>query len=592
MRLTEEQLAIINSSGNIKINAVAGSGKTTTIIEYAKLRSPDSRILYLAFNRSVRFEARKKFQAAGLKNVTIETAHSLAYRYIKKKSTYTLRVNGYKIYEIASLLGLKGNGDKHAELIVANHIKKFISIFCNSNASKVNQINYLDFVTDPEARKFVAAFYKYILEQTRLLLAKMDSGEIDVTHDFYLKKFQLSQPELNYDYILFDEGQDASPAMLDVFLRQKAVKVIVGDSNQQIYGWRNAVNSLEMVYYPVYTLSNSFRFGGEIAALASDILDMKKLLFTHEKVKITGSGAELNSGASAYLGRTNLGLLIKAIEQVESHKLKSLYFEGNFNSYTYAEEGTSLYDVLNLSNGENDRIRDALLKSMSDLSELEEYVEKTDDLQLGMLLEIVREYGNSIPRIIKSIKDLHVEDSEKEKAEMIFSTVHKCKGMEYSQVYLVEDFITGKKLRDIINSKDESIPEIEKLNEEINLLYVAITRAKNKLYIPESLLPDNYPSSQHIQKLPSRQAKSTRSDSRNEGVKGYVKDFFKFDKTDDSPALKSTAFKDDHHWTNQQVLLLQKLHAGGSTLRQISKILNKSPGAIQIKLNKLRKEGL
>lgn len=36
MKLTAEQEAIINSSGNIKINALAGSGKTTTIIKYSK----------------------------------------------------------------------------------------------------------------------------------------------------------------------------------------------------------------------------------------------------------------------------------------------------------------------------------------------------------------------------------------------------------------------------------------------------------------------------------------------------------------------------------------------------------------------------
>ena len=38
MELTKEQYDIINSTGNIKINAVAGSGKTTTVIEYAKTR--------------------------------------------------------------------------------------------------------------------------------------------------------------------------------------------------------------------------------------------------------------------------------------------------------------------------------------------------------------------------------------------------------------------------------------------------------------------------------------------------------------------------------------------------------------------------
>jgi len=59
MNLTQEQLDIIHSTGDIKINAIAGSGKTTTIIEYAKARPKNSRILYLAFNKSVKLEALK-----------------------------------------------------------------------------------------------------------------------------------------------------------------------------------------------------------------------------------------------------------------------------------------------------------------------------------------------------------------------------------------------------------------------------------------------------------------------------------------------------------------------------------------------------
>ena len=43
MELTKEQYDIINSKGDIKINAVAGSGKTTTIIEYAKARPKESK---------------------------------------------------------------------------------------------------------------------------------------------------------------------------------------------------------------------------------------------------------------------------------------------------------------------------------------------------------------------------------------------------------------------------------------------------------------------------------------------------------------------------------------------------------------------
>ena len=96
-----------------------------------------------------------------------------------------------------------------------------------------------------------------------------------------MKKFQLSNPQLYYDYILFDEGQDASAAMLDVFLHQPAIKIIVGDVHQQIYGWRYAVNSLQQVDFPLYVLSNSFRFDDEIALMANKILVLLLRVFAY-----------------------------------------------------------------------------------------------------------------------------------------------------------------------------------------------------------------------------------------------------------------------------------------------------------------------
>ena len=278
MELTQEQLDIIHSTGNIKINAVAGSGKTTTIIEYAKERPPNSKILYLAFNKSVRLEAIRKFADHALKNVQVETAHSLAYKHIVNRNGFRVRPQGYKTHEITEILGLQGNGEKHAEYIIANHINKFFTYYCNSDKQKVKELNYLDVVFDAKAKAFVKTFYSYIEKQTRIFLNKMNIGEIDISHDFYLKKFQLSNPVLYYDYILFDEGQDASPAMLDIFFKQKAIKVIVGDTHQQIYGWRFAVNSLEKADYKVYNLSTCFRFSQDIANLAMGILELKNLI--------------------------------------------------------------------------------------------------------------------------------------------------------------------------------------------------------------------------------------------------------------------------------------------------------------------------
>jgi F-box protein 18 (helicase) len=594
MNLTQEQYDIINATGDIKINAVAGSGKTTTIIEYAKARPHDARILYLAFNKSVKLEAIKKFADIGLNNVKVETAHSLAYKHIVFKNNYKVRPQGYKTHEIAELLGLQGNGEKHAEFILANHINKFITYFCNSDKQKVYDLNYLDVVSDPKAKAFATTFYDNIEDQARLLLSKMDQGEIEITHDFYLKKFQLENPRLNFDYILFDEGQDASPAMLDIFFKQKATKVIVGDTHQQIYGWRYAVNSLEKTDFKTFHLSTSFRFSQDIAGLAMEILKWKSHLFDYKPLMIIGKGSTKDYKVSAALARTNLGLLKKAIEYViEKKKVKRLYFEGNINSYTYADEGASLYDVLNLNNGKHSLIRDKLIKAMKDMDELEEYIEKTEDIQLGIMVEIVRKYGDSIPEIIKAIKEKHVANDAKEEAEMIFSTVHRCKGMEYDTVHLVNDFITEEKLKKTIIGLNEEEMGKSKLNEEINLLYVAVTRTKNNIYIPEPLIPEAFPSSPqiHVTKV------SNEEEKRDPGKpKPLPTDELKAEKKE-TVAVREKAYSVDRirekhqdayqPWTIELDEELTKMYHKGFDVRELAEHFGRTKGAIRSRIKKL-----
>lgn len=590
MKFTDEQHEIINSSGNIKINAVAGSGKTTTIIEYAKARPKNARILYLAFNKSVKTEAIKKFSDKGLRNVTVETAHSLAYRHIVYNNNYKIRAQGYKSHEIAEILGLRIAGEKHGEHIAANHIIKFISYFCNSDKKKVTELNYREVVSDPAAQIFVTRHYDYIETQTRKLLSKMNSGEIEVTHDFYLKKFQLSDPVLNFDYILFDEGQDASSAMLDIFLKQKAVKVIVGDTHQQIYGWRYAVNSLEKTDFKTFMLTKSFRFSQEIADLAMDILKLKSLISEYNPVSVKGSSVPMDVKVHAILGRTNLGLLLKAIETVtENKKLKSLYFEGNINSYTYADEGASLYDVLNLHNGKRKLIRDKLVRQMKDIKELQDYIEKTGDSQFGMLVDIVKKYGNDIPGIIKTIKDKHVENDEKEKAEIIFSTVHRCKGMEYDVVHIVNDFITEDKVEKLSDDSKGDALSLSRLNEEINLLYVAVTRAKNVIYIPETLISKNFPQSPHIKLLKNESKKYCKDSNDSSGRNSKISErnnnsFEKAYSVDSIRRYHKAAYRP---WTEKLDDELTVMYCEGKIIKEISEHFGRTEGAIRSRIEKL-----
>lgn len=603
MRLTPEQLAIIQSTGNIKINAVAGSGKTTTIIEYAKARPRSSKILYIAFNKSVKLEAIKRFADQSLDQVKVETAHSLAYKHIVPQYNYKVKSQGYKTNELVELLGLQAAGEKHAAYIVANHISKFIAYFCNSDKLKVSELNYLEVVSDPKAKVFVNNYYPYIEKQTRMLLGKMENGEIEITHDFYLKKFQLSRPVLPYDFILFDEGQDASPAMLDIFFNQHATKVIVGDTHQQIYGWRYAINSLEKADFKIFNLSTSFRFSQDISNLAMAVLERKKALGPYQPVAIVGQGKNKSNKTKATLARTNLGLLIQAIQFIsENSKVKRIFFEGNINSYTYADEGASLYDVLNLYNYNHDRIRDPLIKSMKDIADLEDYIEKTGEAQLSMMVEIVKEYENEIYDILRELKKKHVDNDQRDQAEMIFSTVHRCKGLEYDTVHLVNDFLTEDKLTTILNKENDDETEkneiksidFAKLNEEVNLLYVAITRTKSRLFIPEDHSPVDFPVSSHIHWT------KTSTVTTNTGFNPNNKQYDKFDiatkhKTNNAlyrnPILgdkpSKAPIEPNSSWTEEMNNELTIQYFDGESLQNLAYQFGKTKGAIRARIKKL-----
>lgn len=589
MKLTPEQLAIVHSKGNIKVNAVAGSGKTTTIIEYAKIRPPGSRILYLAFNKSVKSEAAERFAAAGLTHVDVHTAHSLAFKHTVRSLKSKLS-NGFKPHELAEALKITGGSSHIDAYIIADHVLKFVSYFCNSDVQKVLDLNYIETIDDPKIAGFVTHHYEKIVAYTRAFLASMDKGEMEVLHDFYLKKFQLAKPRLAYDYILFDEAQDASGAMLDVFLNQQATLVMVGDTHQQIYGWRYAVNSLEKVDFPVYQLTQSFRFGKHVAQLAREVLQFKNRLTPTQVPSIQGMGSEAVAKPKAMLARTNLGLLINAIDYVAGSKSSyKIHFEGDINSYTYASEGASLYDVLNLYNDKHDKIRDKLIRSMHDFDQLKDYIEKTGDKELAMMVDLVEEYENDIFDIIKELKERHVGHGEKSKAKMVFSTIHRCKGMEYESVQLANDFIDETALERELADKEITPLRKAKLAEEINLLYVAVTRTKGALYIPERLIPEVFLAEKPI--VPVDKTGEPLSDFQQppapQPVTGQSAERIKSDYMERVKKTNPSAY---NPWTREMDAQLERLYCEGKTIEELAEKFQRTQGAIRSRIKKLELE--
>jgi superfamily I DNA/RNA helicase len=215
-----------------------------------------------------------------------------------------------------------------------------------------------------------------------------------------------------------------------------------------------------------------------------------------------------------------------------------------------------------------------------------------------MMIEIVKEYGDEIPAVIKKLKDLHTGDEDREKAEMIFSTVHRAKGMEYDVVHLVSDFQSETQLeRKIRESKEEKIPvDAARLNEEINLLYVAVTRARRTVYVPESILPKGFPVTPNVQVV-----RSEKEQLKPEAAPAKKSKYDRFTRTRStlptgpspkekklSVERKRESYKEAYSpWTPELDSQLRELYLNTDNISKISEELGRTRGAILSRLKKL-----
>ncbi len=133
-----------------------------------------------------------------------------------------------------------------------------------------------------------------ILGAVQVLWYEVNRTESDfpITHDVYLKLFQLSGPSLanKWDTILFDEAQDANPVTSAFVLSQPCRIVLVGDRYQQIYRFRgadNALSSSRLEQADRLWLTTSFRFGPAVAEMANVLLAT-----LGEEMKVTGSAGD------------------------------------------------------------------------------------------------------------------------------------------------------------------------------------------------------------------------------------------------------------------------------------------------------------
>lgn len=471
MQLTSEQahaVDLFKTSRSLKISAFAGTGKTSTLTAIAN--STSKRGLYLAFNKSIAEEARSKFPNW----VDCRTTHSLALRAVPD--------------------AFRGNNSKLMGSLQGNHIARLLSIEQIAVGGITLMPRSLGFLTAKTIQRFCQSGDKDVLlhhvplsgkldridpqyqREFKIYLSKLAAhlwdrmsdpcDDAPLGHDGYLKLWSLSQPQLNYDFILLDEAQDTNEAVLSVLRCQDSHLTLVGDRHQQIYEWRGATNAMASVDTDAEAmLTQSFRFGPEIASAASSILkvlgESKQVVGNPNlKSRIASSGS-----TRAVLCRTNVGVVTVVVEALANSR-KPHVVGGVIELLRMLDDVTRLKQEIPAESAE--------FFGFENWNEVVEFAGSDEGESLRSFVSIVGTYGEQT--LIQRLKSVEREESS---ADLIVSTGHKSKGREWPSVTLHSDFEPRP-------SKED--PNKFVLNqEEARLLYVATTRAKELLVVPPRL---------------------------------------------------------------------------------------------------------
>ena len=477
---TQEQTQAVEmalSGTNLRLEARAGASKTYTLTLIANALDKPS--LYLAYNKAMADEAKEKFPEW----VDVMTTHSLAYRHVGRLYQHKLsRPRG--VYK--NVCGTGGEIARHYKVkdLPLDKDKKVNAAFIGLVIKEtVNSYEYsadlelsdkhipYGHIKDLEQRSgFVKKpFIKMVVKMAKMLWEdRIDlRSPILCTHDTYMKLFQLSEPQLdNYKVIYMDESQDANACLLDIFMKQQCQKIAVGDSFQSIYQWRGSVNAMEKLDYPTTQLTKSFRFGENIAALAVQSL---KDRYTGECLHQV-RGYEQVTDQVAYdnvvdfmqpytiLFRTNAALLTEAVELIE-HTDKRINIECDIKEFV-----KTLESALALYQHDLKSVKHEDIVPYNSWGEM-----KTESKSKGELVRLIGivERGDALRYIDVLHKHYNIPTPD-----ITLTSAHKSKGREWEQVVLAEDFPSCyNKAGEWVGLDDQ----------ERNLLYVAVTRAKKAL---------------------------------------------------------------------------------------------------------------
>lgn len=483
---------------NLIVQAVAGAGKTTTLIECANRIDSGKTILLLAHNRSTRDTLKTKI--GDRKNVRVYTLHGLAWRMFTEHFEFTPVIDDdkYRKYINANIDLI--STDEYNELNRPSKLVYKSNVFDLLNKARHNlkqsekEIKKLatkkyGMTLVADECKFVSEVLKWGLTQTQVV-DYQDLLWFPSEFGYFTKKYLA-------DIIMLDEAQDASIAQQDVVSRcfKRNTRLFsFGDKDQTINSWAGSDteafehlkdasmfrrDSMEL------PLTTNYRCGKKIIEYAKKYT--KNNIHAREDaqdgvVRMDVSLSETKDG-DMILCR-NIAPLMDVYRRCVALG-KRVYFRGE-------ELGKNLKMSADCSDGETIAEMVTSMKKRLiftwDLLSSEDGVDKREAMMNPMVisqLDTIKTMEN-LPKTVETRSDLEkfINDifSEEGREGIQLSTIHRAKGLEADNVFVICPSLLPSRLA-VLDWQIE---------EEKHLQYVMCTRPKNELnFVTEKEIAPN-----------------------------------------------------------------------------------------------------
>lgn len=513
---------ITNDKGNCILNAVAGSGKTTTVLNGISLMR--GKVWFGVYNKKMADEIKEKIAKrddlrarADFHNKTdrveSSTFHSLGFG-IVRGMTYPNKpqVDDKKVRRIIDEIVAEKEAvaqeprDDLRELV--GTIERMVSMAKNRGfvprdlvrdglsdiddmSAWQHMVDHFDIgdTLDDDQVMTAIAFARTVLRRSNRDLATIDMD--DMVYLPLARRVQL-KPWHHFDWVLIDEAQDTNPtrrALANLVRGGRARVVAVGDPHQAIYGFTGADNdSLEQIAAQFKAielpLTVTYRCPKAIVAHAQQWVSH---ITAHESAPegdlVTMPYGDLIDdlrtidrtayGENAILCRYNkylVGLCFKMIREGLPAKI-----EGRNIGEGLVKLATRWKSVKTI-NGLETKLEEYRSREVSKAlaKEQEQKADRVNDEVATILTVVERVRANGKDRVtdvVDAIEEIF-DDNISGKGMITLCSAHKAKGLEWDRVMLLDRAA-------LMPSKMAKQPW--QIEQEINLIYVAVTRAKKTL---------------------------------------------------------------------------------------------------------------